>query len=322
MMIPALYDVARAYPHCVFHVLTSGLCARMFICRPDNVALHPTAEGALRLALRLLRGVPVDAVADMHNVLRSWELDAWCLLSGRRVAMLDKRRRERWRILHRRAATDRPFTLRYYDVFARLGMPCRPAFRGLFAGRLPQLPQGMAKPPGKRWVGIAPFARYRNKTYPEAMMREVVEHIVGESTDTEVLLFGSRGREADVLSAWADGHPRVHNVAGLLPLEQELAVMARLDVMLTMDSANMHLASLAGTRVVSLWGATTPACGFLGWGQSEADALVAGTACQPCTIAGSDSCRYGDYHCLTALRPESIARRVIGNSPQLNESTS
>ncbi len=47
--------------------------------------------------------------------------------------------------------------------------------------------------------------------------------------------------------------------------------MERMMVMVSMDSANQHLASLAGTRVLTLWGATTPACGFMPYGQREED---------------------------------------------------
>nr|AIA95806.1 CAZy families GT9 protein [uncultured Prevotella sp.] len=43
--------------------------------------------------------------------------------------------------------------------------------------------------------------------------------------------------------------------------------------MVSMDSANMHLASLTGTRVLSIWGNTHPYMGFLGYGQSMDDVI-------------------------------------------------
>jgi ADP-heptose:LPS heptosyltransferase len=94
-------------------------------------------------------------------------------------------------------------------------------------------------------------------------------------------------------------------------MSEELILMSHLDVMLSMDSANMHLASLAGTRVVSLWGGTTPACGFLGYGQNSHDALSAGLSCQPCSIAGSDRCPLGHMQCVSALTPEIIVNHIV-----------
>ena len=93
-------------------------------------------------------------------------------------------------------------------------------------------------------------------------------------------------------------------------LAAELELMRGLDVMLSMDSANMHLASLVGTRVVSVWGATHPYAGFLGWGQRAEDCVQKDLPCRPCSIYGSKPCRYGDYRCLNSITPEEIVKAV------------
>ena len=86
--------------------------------------------------------------------------------------------------------------------------------------------------------------------------------------------------------------------------------MSHLDVMVSMDSANMHLASICGTRVVSVWGATHPFAGFMGWNQSTADAVQADMPCRPCSIYGNRPCLRGDYACLTSIQPEAIVQKV------------
>lgn len=306
MALPAVYSAALSYPRHTFHVLTTVFCARLFVRPPANIVMHATDDKTLSHVEALLASAHIDAVADLHNVLRSWLIDLHYLVRGVKVAMLDKRRRERLAITQCHKATARPFTLRYFDVFARLGLPCAAdVFTGL--GRMP-LPAGLSKSPGRRWVGVAPFARYRNKTYPLSLMRKVVT-LLSARSDVEVLLFGGRGREADELLSWSSP-ANVRPMAGRFPLDGELAVMSHLDVMVSMDSSNMHMASLVGVRVVSVWGATTPACGFLGWGQRAADAVVARCDCQPCSIGGGNKCPYGDYHCLTAIQPEQIAEKV------------
>ena len=82
--------------------------------------------------------------------------------------------------------------------------------------------------------------------------------------------------------------------------------MSRLRLVLAMDSGNMHLASLAGVPVVSVWGATHPLSGFLGWGQSIDNVIQEDLPCRPCSIYGSKPCEYGDYRCMTGISPERV----------------
>ena len=90
----------------------------------------------------------------------------------------------------------------------------------------------------------------------------------------------------------------------------ELSIIRGLRVMVTMDSGNMHLASLVGTRVVSIWGATHPYAGFLGFGQSESDCIQRNLECRPCSIYGNKPYKFGDYRCMD-IQPEEIVKRLV-----------
>ena len=312
MTIPAVYSVAKAYPQHHFTVLTSDFMSNLFIAPPSNVeviALSKADCHGVKGTLRMLRKVSrmkVDRVADLHNVLRSWIIDAFFALKFKRVKMLAKNRNQRKATLvaHRQAQL---FTQRYFDVFARLGLSCKPLFSSLFATPAP-LPLPIHKA-NEHWVGIAPFARYVNKIYPLPQMQEVVR-LLAACPETRIFLFGTRGKEKETLEQWASEFPNVDCVAGRFSLQEELALMAHLDVMVSMDSANMHLASLVATRVVSVWGATSPLCGFMGWQQRSEDAVLLQCDCQPCSIAGSNHCKRGDFHCLTSLTPDKVCARI------------
>lgn len=308
MTIPAIYSCARTWPDTTFHVVTASFCAQLFVRAPQNVVLHPIEKpvGTWRL-LKALSKIKVDAVADLHNVLRSWLVDTMFLMKGKRVVMLDKRRNERRAVLGHQLQA-RPYVERYFDVFARLRVNAQPSFKSLFSKR-PTSPVNMDKG-SERWIGIAPFARYDNKAYPQDKMQEVIRMLVSDAR-TRVFLFGSRGHEEEILKSWAIASDRIEVVAGRFSLTDELALMSHMDTMLTMDSSNHHLASLVGTRVVSVWGSTTPACGFMGWGQQMNDALISGVDCQPCTTAGSKRCRLGTLACMHSLSPESIVEKLI-----------
>lgn len=77
-----------------------------------------------------------------------------------------------------------------------------------------------------------------------------------------------------------------------------------------MDSANMHLASLVGLRTVSVWGATHPYTGFLGWRQRTRDVVQLDMTCRPCSVFGDRPCFRGDYHCLAGITPKMIIEKL------------
>ena len=86
--------------------------------------------------------------------------------------------------------------------------------------------------------------------------------------------------------------------------------MSHLDVMVSMDSANMHLASLVNTPVVSIWGATHPYAGFMGWHQEPHNAVQLDLNCRPCSIYGNKPCLRGDFACMKNISPELVSQRV------------
>ena len=72
----------------------------------------------------------------------------------------------------------------------------------------------------------------------------------------------------------------------------------------------MHLASLVDTPVVSVWGATHPYAGFMGWRQRMDHAIQIDLPCRPCSIYGNKPCLRGDYACLTGITPELVVEKI------------
>ena len=91
----------------------------------------------------------------------------------------------------------------------------------------------------------------------------------------------------------------------------EYALLGKCDLMLTMESANMHLASLVDLQAMTVWGPTSPACGYLGYNQVIEDDIQLDMDCRPCSITGDKACKYGDYRCLKNIKPEYIVQRVV-----------
>jgi ADP-heptose:LPS heptosyltransferase len=127
------------------------------------------------------------------------------------------------------------------------------------------------------------------------------------------LLFGGKEDSAR-LEAFQKKVPGSVSIAGKLDLAAELALISRLDLMIAMDSSNMHLAALVGTKVISIWGGTDPMAGFGAWMQPDSYSIrvpVEELDCRPCTIYGKGNTRR-DFECMKRLTPEVVFDRMNG----------
>ena len=321
MTIPVLYPVCRANPGIRFVMLTKGWPASMFHDRPDNlmvVGIDVNKEykgllGLVRLASSLRRQYDIDAVADLHSVMRTWVIGAWLKLCGIPVVRLDKQRgRRKALVSHKSSEPVTPTIDRYRQVFQQLGIEAPDNFTRLFDGKpLPVSPIVLEKEPGQRWIAISPFSAHEGKVYPLKLMEEVIAQL-SKRENYWIFLMGGGKTEKIALRGIARKNERVISMAEIKHgFTDEYALLSKCDVMLTMDSANMHLASLVGLKSITIWGATAPACGFLGYGQDASIDIQLDLECRPCSIYGERECRFGDYRCLTGIKPDLVVERVI-----------
>lgn len=321
MTIPVLYPACRANPDTRFIMLTKKWPASMFHDRPENLEVvgidvkeeYKGLLGLMKLASRLKREYDIDAVVDLHNVIRSRVLGLCMKLRGIPVKRLDKERARRKALITHR--TDQAVTSthdRYRHVFEQLGLNAPEGFVSLYDGKpMPESPIVPAKEPGQRWIAIAPFSAHAGKNYPLGLMAQVVE-LLSQQPDYWIFLMGGGKSEKIALRPIAHANKHVISMAEIKHgFIDEFALLGKCDVMLTMDSANMHLASLMGLKAITIWGATSPACGFLGYGQDSGNDIQLDMECRPCSIYGERECRFGDYRCLSNISPDRIARHVI-----------
>mgnify|MGYP003301356170 FL=1 len=303
MLVPIVKQLALAYPNWHITMLSRLQTAPLFKDMPENVHFvgadlkgkHKGIEG-LNLLLHDIHYLQFDAIADMHNVLRSKWLCWRMRLMGKRVATLRKGRWQKWLLTH--TTYNKPLiptTQRYMRVLQQLGFS--------FSLSCPSLSQ-----PLRIGYGIAPFAAHQGKIYPLDKMEVVVRELA--KNGEPIYLFGAGKKEKEILDTWDEKYDNVYSLVGKYSMDEEIAFMRTLRLMLTMDSANMHLASIAGTRVLSIWGATHPNAGFLGYGQNVRDCIQQNDQpCRPCSIYGNKKCKFGDYRCLD-MSPEIIVKRV------------
>ncbi|WP_332027787.1 glycosyltransferase family 9 protein, partial [Kaistella sp.] len=160
----------------------------------------------------------------------------------------------------------------------------------------------------KNGIGFAPFAQHEGKMLPLEKSFELAKYL---SKKYRIYFFGGGKHEVETLDNWVSQIPNAENVAGKLSLKEELSKIARLEIMISMDSANMHLASLVGTRCISVWGSTHPHAGFLGYGQSENDVVhIKDLTCRPCSVFGDKKCYRGDWACLHEINIQQVIAKI------------
>lgn len=326
MAVPVVWALATQYPDIRITVLSKGFARPLFADLAPNVSfmeadLKKEYHGVkgLNALYRRLAAKQFTKVADLHNVLRSEYLRVRFNLGRYRVEHINKHRKMRRQLTSYKNKVKQQLPTsfeNYAEVFAHLGYPVDiQQFHSIFpeeGGNLNMLPAIFGpKKNIEQWIGIAPFAAHQGKIYPPQLMEQVIAQLVKEYPKARIFLFGKGELEDEYFKQWCSQYsPCVYVDQHCETMYQELILMSHLDVMLSMDSANMHLASLTGISVVSIWGATHPMAGFFGFHQSEENAIQVDLDCRPCSIYGNKRCKRGDYACLNNIPPERIVKRI------------
>jgi ADP-heptose:LPS heptosyltransferase len=277
MTVPVLRALTQQHLDLKLTVLTKAFFTPFFKNIP-NVTVY-TAEvntrhkgvlGLYRLS-KELKNLHIDAVADLHNVLRSQILNIF--LYGTKAVQVDKGRKEKKSLVSGQKFEQLKTThQRYVDVFEKLGFPVdlsNPMFPKKETLRLKV--SNITGDKTSKWIGIAPFAAHESKMYPLDLMEQVIEYL---SKSYKVILFGGGHHEIEILNTLENKIQNTINVAGKLTLEDELNLISNLDLMLSMDSGNAHIGAMLGVKVVTIWGVTHPYAGFAPFNQPEDYSLL------------------------------------------------
>lgn len=326
MTVPVIAQLAAQYPQLRITVLSKPFGRDFFEQLAPNVRFmavdtqHEFKDWrGLNALYRRLAAKKFTAVADLHNVLRSKYLRMRFRCMGIKVKHVDKHRSERRKLLSRKSKV-RPqlpsMINNYRDVFARLGYPLNGD------ESLIRLPETWTTPPksdffdtlpeGSRLIAIAPFASNKVKELPINTFILAIKMLWENRPNLRFFLFGN------IVSDIKNMEEICHQLSCVQPvykyaksLTEEMQHLSACELMISMDSFNMHLASLVSVPVVSIWGATHPCAGFLGWKQSESNAVQIDLSCRPCSIFGNKVCRFSEPSCLTSISPMDIYMKAI-----------
>jgi ADP-heptose:LPS heptosyltransferase len=321
MTVPVVRALANQYPELKITVISRPFFQPFFNGIPnlhffpfDEKERHKGTVGLWRL-FQDLKPLHIDAFADLHNVLRSKVVRGLFAMSGKKIAFVDKGRAEKKALTRAENKIFQPLTTmfeRHQLVLERLGFPIdlsRPQFPEKTKFSQTELATIVSQ--SNRLIGIAPFAQYDSKVYPLDLMQEVIDALASNKNST-IFLFGGGQKEKETLQMLVGNKTNVLNMAGKIPFQEELNLISNLDVMLSMDSGNGHIAAMLGIPVVTLWGATHPYAGFLPFNQTLDNALVSDRNQYPnlpTSVYGNK--RVAGYeNAMRTILPEQVVARI------------
>lgn len=315
MTVPVLRAFVKQYPGVNLTVLTRAFYKPFFKDLPnvevfvaDVKGVHKGVVGLFRLS-KTLKKQGVDAVADLHNVLRSKILKGF--MGNMPFFQIDKGREEKKDLTKGRIFKQLKTThQRYADVFGKLGFTIdlsAPVFPE--KANLSSEAKKLLGHKNSKWIGIAPFAAFSSKMYPLELMRKVVEKL---SENHLIVLFGGGQAETKLLDEFSSSKSNIVNLAGKLSFEDELDVISNLDVMISMDSGNGHIAAMYGVKVVTIWGVTHPHAGFVPFNQPDSLQLTADRKEYPLVPTSIYGNKYPEHYLTAAgsIKPETVIEKI------------
>ncbi len=264
-----------------------------------------------------LRQEKPDAIADLHDVLRTKVIRNLFRLSGYKIAVIDKGRKEKKALTRPKNKVFKALKTtheRYADVFRTLGLTVNlQKFKPLPINIPSSVSLFLQNFEGQKIIGIAPYAAHKGKQYPLDKITSVIRLILKESLDTNIVLLGSPAEKKSLDVLEAIDRNRVVNIAGIFSFSEELALISKLNAMFSMDSGNAHLAALYGVPVVNVWGATHPHAGFAPFGQDKKLQLIADRIKYPqlpTSVYGNKTFE-GFDNIWESIAPEKVAKTLL-----------
>ncbi len=328
LLVPMLRSLLAKYPDLDIHVLTRPKFAAFFqnikgvtVIPADVDKEYKGLKGLWRL-FQKLKSEKFELIIDLHDHLRTKFLRSLFFLTGIHTEVFKKGRSEKKQLTRSNHKLNKvlPHTVeRYQEVLERCGyhFPLLEGPHLLSQNNVVQVLDAWLVqndlPKKERWIGVAPFAMHRSKIWPLENYHQLLSLLLQKET-FRFFLFGGGAKEIAFFNSLKKEFPtQVTIIAGVMKLDQELALMKKLDLMLCVDSSNMHFAVLTGAPVLSIWGGTHPSVGFGPFQRNEESIIQISNdelSCRPCSVYGKETCARGDFACMTMITPQMVAERV------------
>lgn len=154
---------------------------------------------------------------------------------------------------------------------------------------------------GEPLIALAPGSVWHTKRWPyfPALARLL-------PADARIVVVGSAGDSALAREILDVVGPRAIDATGQLSLLASAALIGRSRVIVTNDSAPLHMATAMNTPTVALFGPTVPRFGFGPLASQHALGELVHLGCRPCHAHGPMRCPLTHFRCMRDLTAEHV----------------
>lgn len=156
---------------------------------------------------------------------------------------------------------------------------------------------------GRKIVMLAPGSVWPTKRWREEHFVELAQALIRQNH--QVVLIGSPA-EKDISDRIQSQVPQARNITGKTTIPAMIERIGGADVLVSNDSGAMHMASVANTACVALFGPTVQEFGYQPWSAKSRVYERLGLACRPCSSHGGAVCPIGTHECMTTLLPRDV----------------
>lgn len=304
---PVIRCIKKQLPEVELHFLTKEKFAPVLSENPyiDKLIL---LKDDLGLCIDNLKKENYDFIADLHNNLRSHRI----LFGLRRpYKSFRKLNPEKWLYVNLKInrLPQQHIIERYFDTLKMFGIRYDNAGLDFFTPEIQNFPEGFEKPSGKYGV-ISVGAMHATKQIPVDMAGKIIQ-----SVNIPFYLIGSlddyqRAKQIETLCP-----DNTINICGKLSLLQSAEIVKNSIVVITPDSAIMHMAAAFEKNIISVWGNTVPAFGMSPLLPEGSKALnyiseVTSLSCRPCSKIGFQKCPKNHFNCMKLQDIEAISDKL------------
>lgn len=161
----------------------------------------------------------------------------------------------------------------------------------------------------KELICIAPGSVWFTKRYPKDKFVSLLNLM--DSDKWKVALIGGKDdvKLCDYIMSKTT-HNEIYSFAGKLSLLQSAELIKNSALLITNDSAPLHIANAVSTKVIALFGSTIKDFGFYPIGRKDKVFETSGLKCRPCSNHGKQECPIHTFDCMNNISEKDIYEEV------------
>ncbi len=298
-----LKTLKSAYPNSEVHYVTKQEFADILKAQPyiDRVIELKKGESIIDLSKKISKE-RFDCIFDLHKNIRSLTLSFF--IKSKSIKRVNKHILYRYKLLHKKLL----FFIKDRDTTYNIEDQIKLINKNISSNQKPVLYTEKHKINTKKpLIGIAPGAKWQTKMWPDTYFKKLIK-LINDNMEASVVIFGSK-EEKNLAETIAEGFNNVINLSGKLSIRETASYMANCDIMVSNDSALMHMATALDIPVVAIFGPTVKEFGFFPTGRAvvlEDKTLK----CRPCSLHGTSKCPKKHHKCMKNITPESVFKAI------------